>query len=926
MGILDQNLGTPTPESPVATPSFATGLAGFTSGLLDVATSVSKKKETGALTEKQIFDMEGNKLAGDIANRAKAAENQGKFRLRDSIVSDGIVGLSKKGYDVGSFASTFSAFGVSFDETMTTPRERAIAAVKDNPTFQTNLVAAIGQFDGDVNKATDYALSKSVNQEARKQALMEGTAGGLRSVPEANAYLNDYVQTELSVANTFTSKGVLFTKDQVAQREAIYAGEALQLRGSISASYGSDNASRIEALKLFDEADAGRKRIFKEIGELAEKDLETATKEYYINAVSGLISASTKGLTHTDDKGNVTIIPDNVARLAISAYKQMSINDDKLGVTALQKQGYDTMIKLMELVPEPSVATKWGFDSQLQAETKVTPKAMFDDTPTPAGSDVKKTIDGLDKLTNEFGGMESNPEAKQMAFLTAGQSAGVVAKMNGVLSAKDTQALAMSGYKKLAQDIGRTDPSQGRALALRWKEAHKMQEQKANRAMADLGVGLFDGDGSIKSDGLLKAASEAVSRMNGQEKLSAANLLQTLDQVANEAYGGDKLAAIEDRGRAFGRLGTEERRFFAVLNSEEYFGDSRIEKYKEFRDARDTHKILRNSWDSDVKSYDKKENIITDPIFGSFGEGIPMASEETKPKPLERDTSSLPDANISFVGLEELSKKKDLIGTVSGALNWVADQVVSPTGAATLTTEGATNPGDAAAREETPPPSLGSQVDAITSSGASREEQLTQLRALVENRYANPKEPPIPRPKPEAKSMSYTAPEKQEDVKDYAKRIIELESSGGPPKLVPYKPDPTEPYYTVGHGHYGPDVDPNKKYTREEVDALFEKDVKDKLNLAKKTLPEWETYSKSLRVELLQAFFRGDFPKVSPKALRLINARKFDEAADEFLNNEEYRTATVENNLRGIRARMEAVAIALREEAVLIASLQSGKI
>lgn len=201
--------------------------------------------------------------------------------------------------------------------------------------------------------------------------------------------------------------------------------------------------------------------------------------------------------------------------------------------------------------------------------------------------------------------------------------------------------------------------------------------------------------------------------------------------------------------------------------------------------------------------------------------------------------------------------------------------------------------------------------------------QLTQLRALVENRYASPKEPPIGQ-KPEAKSMSYTVSEKQEDVKDYAKRIIELESSGRPPKLVPYKPDPTEPYYTVGHGHYGPDVDPNKKYTREEVDALFEKDVKDKLNLAKKTLPEWETYSKSLRVELLQAFFRGDFPKVSPKALRLINARKFDEAADEFLNNNEYRTA-VEKGIPGIRPRMEAVAIALREEAVLIASVQSGK-
>jgi len=628
MGILDQNLGTPTPESPVVTPSFTTGLAGLTSGLLDVASSFSTKKETGGLTEKQIFDMEGDKLAGDVAKRAKAAENQGKFRLRDSIVSEGIVGLAKRGYDVGSFASTFSAFGVSFEETMSTPRERAIAAVKDNPTFQTNLVAAIGQFGGDVNKATDYALSKSVNQEARKQALMEGTAGGLRSVPEANAYLNDYVQTELSVANTFTSKGVLFTKDQVAQREAIYSGQALQLRGAISASYGSDNEARKEALKLFDEADAGRKRIFKEIGELAEKDLETATKEYYINAISGLISASTKGLIHTDDKGNETVIPDSVARLAISAYKQMSINDDKLGVTALQQQGYDTMIKLMELVPEPSVATKWGFDSDLQKDTKEPPKGMFDDTPTPSGYDVKKTIDGLDKLTREFKDAKNNPEAKQMTFLTAGQSAGVVAKMNGVLSAKDTQALAMSGYKKLAQDIGRTDPAQGRALTLRWKEAHKEQWQRANRAMADVGLGLFDGDGNIKSDKILEVAESVAGRPNYYEmgmgaspsnpvdrnstgrKLGPTALINTLNQVANEAYGGDKLAAIEDQGRAFRGLGNEEKEFFQGLNSEEYFGSRRLDVYKGFRNARDVHKLLMDSWDSDLKSYDKKETIL----------------------------------------------------------------------------------------------------------------------------------------------------------------------------------------------------------------------------------------------------------------------------------------------------------------------------
>lgn len=43
-------------------------------------------------------------------------------------------------------------------------------------------------------------------------------------------------------------------------------------------------------------------------------------------------------------------------------------------------------------------------------------------------------------------------------------------------------------------------------------------------------------------------------------------------------------------------------------------------------------------------------------------------------------------------------------------------------------------------------------------------------------------------------------------------------------KLKPYKL-PGERYYTVGFGHYGPDVDPNKKYTKKEVEALLYDDV-----------------------------------------------------------------------------------------------------
>lgn len=43
-------------------------------------------------------------------------------------------------------------------------------------------------------------------------------------------------------------------------------------------------------------------------------------------------------------------------------------------------------------------------------------------------------------------------------------------------------------------------------------------------------------------------------------------------------------------------------------------------------------------------------------------------------------------------------------------------------------------------------------------------------------------------------------------------------------KLKPYRLS-GEKYYTVGFGHYGADVNPNKKYTKKEVEALLISDL-----------------------------------------------------------------------------------------------------
>lgn len=45
-------------------------------------------------------------------------------------------------------------------------------------------------------------------------------------------------------------------------------------------------------------------------------------------------------------------------------------------------------------------------------------------------------------------------------------------------------------------------------------------------------------------------------------------------------------------------------------------------------------------------------------------------------------------------------------------------------------------------------------------------------------------------------------------------------------KLTAYKPVPTEKYYTIGYGHYGPDVKQGTTITESQAEELFKKDVK----------------------------------------------------------------------------------------------------
>ena len=125
-----------------------------------------------------------------------------------------------------------------------------------------------------------------------------------------------------------------------------------------------------------------------------------------------------------------------------------------------------------------------------------------------------------------------------------------------------------------------------------------------------------------------------------------------------------------------------------------------------------------------------------------------------------------------------------------------------------------------------------------------------------------------------------------------------------------------EEYYTIGHGHYGPDVKKGQKISKKEADALLRKDIEKRLPEVKKSITNFDELSGPLQIEIVQSWFRGGIAG-SPNTIRLINEGKFDEAAEEFLDHDEYEEAKrlgKKSGKRGIVARMEGLSKELKRE------------
>jgi hypothetical protein len=123
---------------------------------------------------------------------------------------------------------------------------------------------------------------------------------------------------------------------------------------------------------------------------------------------------------------------------------------------------------------------------------------------------------------------------------------------------------------------------------------------------------------------------------------------------------------------------------------------------------------------------------------------------------------------------------------------------------------------------------------------------------------------------------------------------------------------------TTGTGHLvkdGDDVNSFMQMTEEQANVLFLGDVNEREPEIKNAFSGWSGFHEDTRTQIRNAWFRGSMGG-SPETRRLINSGQFLDAADEFLDSDEYRGLLESNPSSGIISRMEAVYDALENEGI----------
>jgi GH24 family phage-related lysozyme (muramidase) len=150
------------------------------------------------------------------------------------------------------------------------------------------------------------------------------------------------------------------------------------------------------------------------------------------------------------------------------------------------------------------------------------------------------------------------------------------------------------------------------------------------------------------------------------------------------------------------------------------------------------------------------------------------------------------------------------------------------------------------------------------------------------------------------------------ETNKFLKRVKEEE---GKPFLEATIATEGEKNYTIGYGRSSENIKKGDKITLEQANQYLEEDVNIRIKEIQNAIPNFNNFSENLQLALFYEWYRGSLVQ-SPRTRKLINQGKLKEAADEFLNNDEYRDA-VKRKRSGIRESMENVAKALREEGTI---------
>lgn len=98
--------------------------------------------------------------------------------------------------------------------------------------------------------------------------------------------------------------------------------------------------------------------------------------------------------------------------------------------------------------------------------------------------------------------------------------------------------------------------------------------------------------------------------------------------------------------------------------------------------------------------------------------------------------------------------------------------------------------------------------------------------------------------------------------------------------------------WTIGIGHLVSPKELNefrgKTLTDDQIYRIFSNDLEGKISMIKREFPKFDSYPEPLKIVMLDGYFRGDLSG-SPLTKSLIKRGLYKQAADEYLDNAEYR-------------------------------------